>query len=405
MHLAYVNHQKLISIVFVSAFWGGANAQAQFLEKLEAAVRSQLESSAQQPAQKSTEELPAPNAARPTPQTEKPLSSIPSILESGTPGIPLTPAPVPDDQPQPPAGPIWLGLEVEGVVGGGLGLRVSHITPDSPAWKAGFEVGDRIQAVDGTAIANIDDMAAQLAPAVPGQVVRFLVSRGGRNIQLTCVLMDAELAARIAMGSDSVEAVAEGEPAWLGILVNDLTPSFRQQFGISVFRGAAVTNVVPGSPADKAGIHAGDAIIEAAGQPISSAADMMRWMETVRPGDLVQFMVARGFSVQPVSLTMQANPKEKGPIRFGNRRATPRNPATELGQPEPPGTGPLTIPSQQTANKPDLVEPSDAISAREQELEREVVELRGQLQAANRRLAETEKKLAEIISALQRQPE
>lgn len=70
---------------------------------------------------------------------------------------------------------IYLGLEAEELTGGGIGVRVTNITKDSPAWKAGFKVGDRI--INGFAIANLEDMVKQLGKTSPGETVRFLVSR------------------------------------------------------------------------------------------------------------------------------------------------------------------------------------------------------------------------------------
>ena len=94
----------------------------------------------------------------------------------------------------------------------------------------------------------------------------FLVSRAGRNFPLTAVLMDAGLADRIAgqasLGSASQTPGYVAGPPFVGLTVNDLTSSFRNQFGISVFRGAAVSGVAKGSPAYAAGIRAGDAVIE-----------------------------------------------------------------------------------------------------------------------------------------------
>lgn len=314
-----------------------------FLEKLESAVRKKLDNppSATEPQPTPTqEELPAPNREpaptspnRDIPVVPKPSGraaasseAIPSILESPTKDnkpLELTPgAPAEPTAGEPAAGPgVYLGLEVEELVGGGIGVRVAELTKNSPAWKAGFKVGDRILAIDGHAIANIDGMADRMRRVVPGAPTKFLINRTGRNTELTAVLQDAALAARIFGSPGQAQVVG---PAWIGVTVYDVSPAFREQFGLSIFSGAAVTNVAPGSPAQLAGIRPGDAIVEVDGVPIAKGDDLMVWLKSAKVGQSAELMVYRGIQRSYVSLVVSTDPRVDTGVERRSAGTTPR---------------------------------------------------------------------------------
>lgn len=392
-----------------------------FLEKLEAAVREQLN----QKSDKNQEELPAPQLNKNTPAPA--TTNLPSILESRTaPSVSGTspanagpPVPPPTGSTQPletapdpsaKSRQVYLGLEAEGIVGGGIGVRVSSVSKDSPAWKAGFQIGDRIQAINGFAIADLDGMVTQLQKTVPGQAVRFLISRAGRNRELVAVLMDAELAQRIESKTASAGTLGS---VWLGVLVNDLTGAFRKQFGISAFRGAAVTGVTPNSPAAKAGIRAGDAIIEANARPIESADDLMSWMTQVRAGQKVQFVVYRGSNARVLDVVLEVEPNLTGGRTSSRVNLPPQSPArvtlgdvtpgvimpknaapasnNEGNAPTASGTLPPPTPSQRTDQDG---------GGRVKQLEQENRQLRQELSQVKKQLEQAQLKLDQILSTL-----
>ncbi|HXX56634.1 MAG TPA: Do family serine endopeptidase, partial [Thermodesulfovibrionales bacterium] len=57
---------------------------------------------------------------------------------------------------------------------------------------------------------------------------------------------------------------------WLGVSIQDVTPELSQKFGLKDARGALVSDVTKGSPAEKAGIARGDIILEFNGKEITS---------------------------------------------------------------------------------------------------------------------------------------
>lgn len=107
---------------------------------------------------------------------------------------------------------------------------------------------------------------------------------------------------RIAGSSIRVGDLSAGDvdgPAWIGVMVNDLTPAFRNQFGLNVFRGAAVTSVSPNSPAFAIGMMAGDvAIVSIGGVAIETSGDLMKWMLTATWSGSRHYLSTRLFGTE-----------------------------------------------------------------------------------------------------------
>jgi membrane-associated protease RseP (regulator of RpoE activity) len=218
-------------------------------------------------------------------------------------------SPLPENS-SPGIGSGYLGLVAEETNGSGIGLLVAEVTQNSPAWKAGFEVGDRLLGVDGFAISKIDDLAERLFATSIGQPVEFLINRRGRNMGLTAVLQDRNIAARVAgqsSGNDFGRAVTPIGPPQLGVIAYDLSDAFRRQFSIRAFRGAAVAEVERGTPARNAGILAGDCIVEIDGEVIQSADDLRGFMDRANVGDVLNMSLYRGQGLVSLVVPLTAN--------------------------------------------------------------------------------------------------
>lgn len=68
------------------------------------------------------------------------------------------------------------------------GVRVDAITADSPAAKAGLQVGDVITAVGGTKIDATHSLADLVQAKKPGDNVDLAVTRGNQNLTITVTL-------------------------------------------------------------------------------------------------------------------------------------------------------------------------------------------------------------------------
>jgi serine protease Do len=91
---------------------------------------------------------------------------------------------------------------------------------------------------------------------------------------------------------------------YLGIRLQDLTDSIAQAMGLPSSKGALVASVEPGSPAEKAGISSGDAIIRFNGQPVESARDLTRSVAGLKPGTSATLSVVRNGNPQELTVTV-----------------------------------------------------------------------------------------------------
>ena len=63
----------------------------------------------------------------------------------------------------------------------GPGVKVTGVTPGSPAEKAGVKEGDVLLKVDGKDVANLQGFSGILRGLTPGQTVKVVLSRGGQE--------------------------------------------------------------------------------------------------------------------------------------------------------------------------------------------------------------------------------
>ncbi len=208
--------------------------------------------------------------------------------------------------------PPYLGMTLERPVGGGLGLRVVEVVNQSPAWKSGFRIDDRVLAISGNAVSDIDSFATVIAQSVPNELVKFLVERRGRQMEINVVLIPRSIAAktipnatipsdplagsaplapsRPSPGQPRIPQAQDGHGSW-GLALAPLSDAFRRQFGIPVFRGASVLEVTPNSPGFMAGLAPGDCIVDIDGISIRSDDDVVQWKQTapVKPSYSISF--------------------------------------------------------------------------------------------------------------------
>jgi serine protease Do len=91
----------------------------------------------------------------------------------------------------------------------------------------------------------------------------------------------------INMARDILEDLIEGREivrGYLGVYPKDLTPEMAEAFGYEGTDGALVDEVLKDSPADEAGLKAGDIIVEFDGRPVRNSAELRRRVAGTEPG-------------------------------------------------------------------------------------------------------------------------
>ena len=163
------------------------------------------------------------------------------------------------------------------------GALVSDVTPDAPGAKAGLRTGDVITELDGKPVTDAGQLQMLVGQKRPGETIHLLVVRDSKPMSVAVTVE--------ALGGDKGTEVASGERKgrW-GLQLADLTPDVRNelqsqdaQLQKSV-HGAVVEDVVPGSPADNAGLQQGDVIMEVNRHSTKSASDVAQALSSVPNG-------------------------------------------------------------------------------------------------------------------------
>jgi serine protease Do len=95
---------------------------------------------------------------------------------------------------------------------------------------------------------------------------------------------------------------------YLGLSMEDLTPTLASQLGISIQKGVLVAYAAPNGPAAKAGVKANDVITSFQGQNVTEASQLIKLLWEYNVGDTVQLTIWRGNSQQTVSVTLGQSP-------------------------------------------------------------------------------------------------
>jgi Do/DeqQ family serine protease len=80
---------------------------------------------------------------------------------------------------------------------------------------------------------------------------------------------------------------------WLGVAIQDLTDDLAASFGVPPRSGVLVSDVMKDSPAEAAGLRAGDIIVEFAGAPIKEVTDLQKRVAALEPGQPTPLAVIR----------------------------------------------------------------------------------------------------------------
>lgn len=90
---------------------------------------------------------------------------------------------------------------------------------------------------------------------------------------------------------------------WIGVQSIALTPDVVRTLRTSARNGVAITGVLRGSPAEKAGLRAGDVVGKVAGKAIASTAEFLTAVSSLRPGQPAPLQVWRGRETLDLTVT------------------------------------------------------------------------------------------------------
>ena len=213
----------------------------------------------------------------------------------------------------------WLGVTIQDLdesvrdamdVGKDVsGVLVSDVFDESPAEAAGIEEGDIIVSVGGDSTEDISELVEAVKSRKPKTTVEVKVVRDGEKKTLEATLgarpakelygLEALYGLKALEGLKGLEVLGEidwdeivlddavipytmalGISGWggkgrLGVYIDDLTEGLAGYFKVPDGKGVLVEDIVEDSPAQKAGIKAGDVLIEIDGNRIGDSEELV----------------------------------------------------------------------------------------------------------------------------------
>lgn len=186
----------------------------------------------------------------------------------------------------------YLGIVADDRDVSGLGVRIVEVAASGPADKAGLKLGDLVTKIGDRLVRDLDDFAAALHNMPVGRKLRFTVERDfePRRIEVTLGKRPPEekrLAPEFGRIGDPT-APAPPRMSLLGVRVEDVDAQVQADAGLPDARGAVVTHVTEGSPADLAKVPLQAVIVAINGKEVDSPADLKRLIAAAGPGKQIR---------------------------------------------------------------------------------------------------------------------
>jgi serine protease Do len=118
---------------------------------------------------------------------------------------------------------------------------------------------------------------------------------------------------------------------FIGVGLTDVTPTLQRALNLTVGKGAMIQDVTPGSPAERAGLHPYDIIIEVEGRQVMNNEEVIRDISSRQPGSIARLEVVRDGRAQTVQVKLVERPlRDRTPDGLEDLGPRPRH-----RQPEP----------------------------------------------------------------------
>lgn len=212
------------------------------------------------------------------------------------------------------------------------GVAVEKVLKDSPAEKAGLRAGDVIVKFNDEIVTSTRKLTRLIAEVAPDHAARIVVLRNetGREETLTATIGKRSVPEfyggnfkmpdmpKVEIPKEFFEfekfplgGRADGAPLVysfsssrsIGVGVSTLTAQLGEFFGVENGQGLLVNSVSKDSPADKAGLKAGDVIISVDGQTVKNSFDLIRVINEKKEGGIdltvIRDKKRRNFQVTP----------------------------------------------------------------------------------------------------------
>jgi serine protease Do len=187
------------------------------------------------------------------------------------------------------------------------GLEIKRVDENSPAAKAGLKENDVILEVNGKGIEGILQFQASIAMTPPGSKVNLTIWRNGAKQTISATLDPRPTNVFVFGGSDFPDApippmppvpfsggnpfpTIPGNSAVVGFEGEALNAQLAEFFGVK--EGVLVRSVNANTPAEHAGLKAGDVVVKVNGTPVTTPREITGLVHASRK-KAISFTVVR----------------------------------------------------------------------------------------------------------------
>ena len=217
------------------------------------------------------------------------------------------------------------------------GVTVDSVTPGGPADKAGIKAGDTITEFDGERVRSVRQFSRLVQESAPGRGVPVTLGRGGQKLNVT-VTPERRSSGDFGTRLFELPRVARPTPAppalpraarpmlpelrmdspgilrlWnthgIGVTIESVDDQLAQYFGVK--EGVLVKSVLDDSPAQRAGLKAGDVITAFNGSKIYAASDLTRAIDRLEANADFTVEVMRDKKPQTLKGKFDSEPRRR----------------------------------------------------------------------------------------------
>jgi serine protease Do len=176
-----------------------------------------------------------------------------------------------------------------------------------------------------------DDFLQTNAAINPGNSGGPLFNMAGQVIGInTAIIAQAQgigFAIPINIAKELLPQLKKGKVVrgWLGVMIQDITPELAKSFGLKTSKGVIVSDVLKGSPAEKAGLQSGDVILQFNGKEVENARALSQMAAATAPNTQVKIDILRNGKAETISLTVGTMSEE------GQKAPAPEEEKTSWG--------------------------------------------------------------------------
>ena len=186
----------------------------------------------------------------------------------------------------------------------------------------------------GMGIEDYEDFIQTDAAINPGNSGGALVDADGRLIGINTAILSrsgGNQGIGFAIPSDLARSVMTSlveyghvTRGYLGVMIQDVTPSLAKEFNLKQNTGALVGDVLPNGPAEKSGLKDGDVVLQFNGKKVPTGRDLKLTVAETKPGTKVPVEIMRNGSTKTIEVTVGQlpGPQNLAQNNGGNKQDT-----------------------------------------------------------------------------------